>query len=329
MSGLSPLTTAIDVYAYAISCIEILSMGGIPWPFMDNDAVRQFVLRIILACLNICRRTNLPYAHLGDNSRPIIPNSRFNTPALQELLRVCWHSDPAVRPSFEKIVLDVRLLRKNFGSVEEAVKYSPAAFSDELDHVSRPSPDMKPVPMFVGPPRTYKSCLLFCGMADDPNTVRDSALETSPAPSTTATDGTPPSFRTAQDASGITPSLSKVSHREDTVSFSNIQMPEPVFYTPSSQDPVLETFDTLSASHTFKVTAPSSRASSLFTHTPSSPSEENSGGDHIPEYDGYASPPPAHEWIADKKHEQRYRILLTHQFHRSCNGLSLALCSWY
>jgi hypothetical protein len=188
---------------------------------------------------------------------------------------------------------------------------------------------MKPVPMLVGPPRTYKSYLLFCGMPDDPNAVRDSALETSPTPSTTATASTPPSFHTAQDASGTTPSLSKVSHREETVSSSNIQMPEPVFYTPSSQDPVLKTFDTISASHTFRVTAPSSRASSLFTHTPSSPSEENLGGAHIPEHDGYASPPPVHEWIAEKKNEQRYRILLTHQFHRSCQVLSLVLCGCY
>jgi hypothetical protein len=234
-----------------------------------------------------------------------------------------------MRPSFEKIVLDVRLLRKNFGSVEEAVKYSPAAFSDEIDHVSRPSPDMKPVQMPVSPSRTYTSCPLLRGLADDPNAVRDSALETPPASSRTAIDSAQLSFHTAQDASGTTPSLPMVPHREDTVCSSNIQMPEPVFYTPGNQDLVLKTFDTLSGSHTFKVTAPSSRASSLFTHSPSSSFEENLGGVHIPEYDGYASPPPVDEWIAEKKNEQRYRILLTHQFHRSCQVLSLVSCNHY
>jgi abelson tyrosine-protein kinase 1 len=44
MSGLSQLTAEMDVYAYAISCIEILTMGRMPWPLMDDDAVRHFVL---------------------------------------------------------------------------------------------------------------------------------------------------------------------------------------------------------------------------------------------------------------------------------------------
>ena len=44
MGGLSTLTPAIDVYAYAISYIEILGMGEMPWPLMDDDAVRFFVL---------------------------------------------------------------------------------------------------------------------------------------------------------------------------------------------------------------------------------------------------------------------------------------------
>jgi abelson tyrosine-protein kinase 1 len=44
MSGQSQLTMAMDVYAYAITCVEILTMGRMPWPLMDNDAVRHFVL---------------------------------------------------------------------------------------------------------------------------------------------------------------------------------------------------------------------------------------------------------------------------------------------
>lgn len=44
MAGLSQLTTEMDVYAFAISCVEILSMGRMPWPLMDDDAVRHFVM---------------------------------------------------------------------------------------------------------------------------------------------------------------------------------------------------------------------------------------------------------------------------------------------
>jgi hypothetical protein len=45
MSGrTAELTLAADVWAFAITCVEILTMGKVPWPFMDDDAVRHFVL---------------------------------------------------------------------------------------------------------------------------------------------------------------------------------------------------------------------------------------------------------------------------------------------
>ena len=44
MAGQSELTQQIDVYAFAICCIEVLTKGGLPWPLADDDAVRHFVL---------------------------------------------------------------------------------------------------------------------------------------------------------------------------------------------------------------------------------------------------------------------------------------------
>ena len=44
MQGAQTLTTEIDVYAFAISCGEILSMGALPWSFVDDDTVRHLVL---------------------------------------------------------------------------------------------------------------------------------------------------------------------------------------------------------------------------------------------------------------------------------------------
>ena len=53
MNGLSQLTVEMDVYAFAITCIEILQMGRMPWPLMDDDAVRRFVLSaLVLARLS-------------------------------------------------------------------------------------------------------------------------------------------------------------------------------------------------------------------------------------------------------------------------------------
>jgi abelson tyrosine-protein kinase 1 len=44
MRGERPLTQQMDVYAFGICCGEILTKGELPWPTMDNDAVRHFVL---------------------------------------------------------------------------------------------------------------------------------------------------------------------------------------------------------------------------------------------------------------------------------------------
>ena len=44
MQGAQALTPQMDVYAFSICCVEILTMGALPWPLMDDDAVRHFVL---------------------------------------------------------------------------------------------------------------------------------------------------------------------------------------------------------------------------------------------------------------------------------------------
>ena len=44
MQGAQALTQELDVYAFAICCGEILTLGALPWPFMDDDGVRHSVL---------------------------------------------------------------------------------------------------------------------------------------------------------------------------------------------------------------------------------------------------------------------------------------------
>ena len=34
----------MDVYAFAICCVEILTKGSLPWPLLDDEAVRHLVL---------------------------------------------------------------------------------------------------------------------------------------------------------------------------------------------------------------------------------------------------------------------------------------------
>lgn len=44
MAGSNTFTTEMDIYAFAISCIEILMMGRLPWPYMNDEDVRHQVL---------------------------------------------------------------------------------------------------------------------------------------------------------------------------------------------------------------------------------------------------------------------------------------------
>ena len=60
MSGLSELTQQIDVYAFAITVVELLTKGALPWPLADDDAVRYFVIR------ECPRSTPTPRRNLGD-----------------------------------------------------------------------------------------------------------------------------------------------------------------------------------------------------------------------------------------------------------------------
>lgn len=38
----------MDVYAYAITCVEVLNMGQMPWNLIDDNAVQFIVLSAFL-----------------------------------------------------------------------------------------------------------------------------------------------------------------------------------------------------------------------------------------------------------------------------------------
>jgi len=42
--GSSEFLAPMDVYAFAMCCIEILTKGSLPWPLLDDEAVRHLVL---------------------------------------------------------------------------------------------------------------------------------------------------------------------------------------------------------------------------------------------------------------------------------------------
>ncbi|KAJ7194851.1 hypothetical protein GGX14DRAFT_377636 [Mycena pura] len=253
MRGSDELTPEMDVYAYAICCIEILLMGRLPWPLMSDGDVRNFIL------------TN--------KSRPKIPVTRFTTPALEALLHVCWDEDPIMRLPFSKIVKEVKQLRKSAELVGFDDLASPPISPRGLDWrdventPSWPSPDLHPVPLSAG---------------TSPVDV--------PFPSPEPSSGD--SYHTVSQS--WPPSGGLVTHREDTVSSSGTDVPEPVVYSSSS------------------------RASSIFAPS----TDDSSSVDDLTDmllggHSGYESPMPSDERIAEIYNERRYRLLLVHEFHPS------------
>ncbi|TFK37240.1 hypothetical protein BDQ12DRAFT_214347 [Crucibulum laeve] len=196
MLARSHLTPAMDVYSYAITCAEILGMGLVPWQGSDDNAIRILVLQ--------------------EHSRPPLPpNSRFNTPALQDLLRICWHDDPKVRPGFERIAREMKQIRKTPGQLEDISTPKLGELRELDEPVEKPSPDLRPItlPLVGSPPRD----ILF----------------SSGSPNSAST------FHTAHSQSASsTHSDTQTSHEEKSVRSGSIRMPIPVLFTPSRKGSV-------------------------------------------------------------------------------------------
>ncbi|KAG5352799.1 hypothetical protein C0989_000461, partial [Termitomyces sp. Mn162] len=91
MSGGSVPTKKADVYAFAMCCIEILTMGSIPWPTMKDDDVKQHVLY--------------------EEGRPPYPEDLVRDLKVENLLHISWHQSPSNRPSFKLLVQKLLVLR--------------------------------------------------------------------------------------------------------------------------------------------------------------------------------------------------------------------------
>ncbi|KAL1710172.1 kinase-like domain-containing protein, partial [Schizophyllum commune] len=120
------ITTETDVYAFAITAVEVLGFGRLPWGQLDDEAVRWAVLSTFI-------------------------HGFHTTPVLLALLRACWARDPFKRPMFSQVVRDVKRLRKQAGWIErsedKASEQPPDALTNEEMIASMPSPDLKPMPL--------------------------------------------------------------------------------------------------------------------------------------------------------------------------------------
>ncbi|KAH8978454.1 kinase-like domain-containing protein [Lactarius hatsudake] len=94
MRGAQALTPEMDVYAFAICCVEVLTMGALPWPLMDDDAVRHFVL--------------------NENMRPSLPPSNLVNGQLMNVIRASWDTVPSNRPSFKQTARELQKQRAEY-----------------------------------------------------------------------------------------------------------------------------------------------------------------------------------------------------------------------
>ncbi|KZT21885.1 hypothetical protein NEOLEDRAFT_1072805 [Neolentinus lepideus HHB14362 ss-1] len=125
MAGENELTPEMDVYSFAICCIEILGHGKLPWAMADDDSVRHYVLE--------------------RNMRPEIPKSKFVTSDLERIIRVCWDRDPRGRPLFSTLARDIRQLRVKSGSKDADTPMVGWRLPSVMeDHSAEPSPDPRP-----------------------------------------------------------------------------------------------------------------------------------------------------------------------------------------
>lgn len=175
MSGAqAALTPEIDVYAFAMVCVEILTRGSLPWPMMDDDAVKRFVL--------------------VDNMRPSLPLTRLSNSPLTNIIHAAWDAKPRRRPSFKRISQDLEKLKVEAGSsVVESPR--PPRFVDQwADSPTRASPDMHPISLPSFPPKDD----LGVGSLSSPavsnttlETARGRSLSPVPGLGLTHTDGRP------------------------------------------------------------------------------------------------------------------------------------------
>ena len=85
-------------------------MGGLPWPFMDDSAVRHFVLSgyqpLRYSFPLLSGNTPCP----DKNMRPPLPLNLVSG-HLFDVIHTSWDRMPSKRPSFEKIARDLKIQR--------------------------------------------------------------------------------------------------------------------------------------------------------------------------------------------------------------------------
>ncbi|KAJ3416314.1 hypothetical protein HDV05_002254 [Chytridiales sp. JEL 0842] len=120
-----PLTPAVDVYAFAMTCYEILTEGDIPLTNIPDALIYQSVV--------------------NNNLRPQRPDDIPDS--LWSLMKSCWHPDPLQRPSFATISVTLKAVCREVQQME--AKYA-IAYGEEVKEIPgsvvtpQQAPNMEP-----------------------------------------------------------------------------------------------------------------------------------------------------------------------------------------
>ncbi|KAI0295165.1 hypothetical protein B0F90DRAFT_1752414 [Multifurca ochricompacta] len=276
MQGAQVLTPEMDVYAFAICCVEILTKGALPWPLMDDDAVLRFVLT--------------------ENMRPSLPPSNLMSGPLMEIVRSSWDRIPSNRPTFQQIARDLKRQRAE-RSATPNVNYSPPAgdsprpptilaqWTSQSPYYSHHhhSPDILPRPL---PDDSSSGVLVNTLHAATTGAVGESGQ----GGGSSNQLGSGLQLDIGKDAKvGWMPTLEEGEEGE---------------YAPSL--PLLPTAGTAT------VARPVDSGSIISTHTLTS---DSSILDQSTLPSGYLSPPDTDDTAAKYRDERRYRMLLQHEYH--------------
>ncbi|KAF9218643.1 kinase-like protein [Gyrodon lividus] len=88
------LTPPVDVYAFAICCVEMLGMGELSWKNVSDSDVAMRVISM--------------------DERPLIPSESRYTDAVTDLVHKCWARNPDSRPSFSYVAAWLKHRRRDY-----------------------------------------------------------------------------------------------------------------------------------------------------------------------------------------------------------------------
>ena len=147
MGGHGGLTQQVDVYAFAITCVELLTKRLEQATVADGGRRRCSLLRspYVHSLVSILDVALTSLQSSDDNMRPELPLLRVWSQHLSEILRMCWDRNPSMRPTFAEVDKQVQQLRARYGA---DLKESPAPRRSELERMkTKKSPDMHPIPL--------------------------------------------------------------------------------------------------------------------------------------------------------------------------------------